>query len=186
MADLNKWLPFKFKRSEKKKEQQQGMTPASVSRSMPAPFSNMHERMNQMMSSMFSDDFWRNPFAAFADSDRWFGDFAPATFQPNIDVSEDDKHLKISAELPGLEKDDIDLQVHEGVLTLRGEKKSEKTSEDEGWYRTERYHGSFQRSIPLPADVDHNRAEARFDKGVLTVRLPKTKEATKTRKIDVA
>lgn len=184
MAELSKWLPFKFKRNEKRKEQR-AMAPTTPSRSMPAPFSTMQDRMNHMMSSMFSDDFWRNPFAAFSDVDRWFGDFTPQTFQPSIDVSEDDKHLKISAELPGLDKNDIDVHIDEGVLTLRGEKKSEKTSDEEGCYRTERYYGSFQRSIPLPPDVDHERAEAKFDKGVLNVRLPKTKTAAKTKKIDI-
>jgi HSP20 family protein len=75
--------------------------------------------------------------------------------------------------------------VHEGALTLRGHKKHEETKDGEGCYRTERYFGSFQRTIPLPLDVDRDKAEAKFEKGVLTVRLPKAQPTEPQRKITV-
>lgn len=142
--------------------------------------------MGRLMERMFSDPFFNRPLSPFGDMDRFFGDFTPASFSPALDLVDEGTHMKVTAELPGLDKDDIELSVHEGVLTLRGEKKYEEKKEEEGCYRTERYFGSFQRWIPLPVDVDLEKADAKFDKGVLTVRLPKTEQGTPNRKIKVA
>ncbi len=74
------------------------------------------------------------------------------------------------------------LSIHDGVLSLRGEKKSERTNERENYHVMERSYGSFQRSIRLPETIDEDKVEARFDKGVLTVTLPKRPEMVKTQK----
>jgi HSP20 family protein len=192
MADLKKWFPFKFKRNEQKADKPQ--TPARTSSSTQmAPTTGMSMLMptftpdvGRLMERMFSEPFFGRPMSLLGDMDRFFGDFAPSTFSPSVDLVDEGAHLKVTAELPGLDKEDIDLSVHEGVLTLRGEKKYEEKKEEEGCYRTERYFGSFQRSIPLPAGVDLEKAEAKFDKGVLTVRLPKTEQSESSRKIPVA
>jgi HSP20 family protein len=118
--------------------------------------------------------------------DRWFGDYSPVTFQPRLDVVDEGSALRISADLPGIDPKDIEVLAENGFLILRGEKKHESSSEEKGCYRVERAFGAFQRVLPLPQDVDLDRAQAKFDKGVLTLRLPKTSQpGSEARRIDV-
>jgi HSP20 family protein len=93
---------------------------------------------------------------------------------PKIELSETDTALTVSAELPGLTEDDVQVEIANGVLTLRGEKKAERTGE--GKYFTERYYGSFERRIALDGIVE-DKAEATFRNGVLTITLPKSEQA---------
>jgi HSP20 family protein len=109
-----------------------------------------------------------------------FGDFSPKRYSPSVEVADDGKAMKITAELPGMSKDDVKLQIDGNRLLISGEKKNEQERKDDGVYRTERYYGYFQRAVPLPEDVDKENADAEFSKGVLTVRLPKL-ESSKTR-----
>ena len=87
-------------------------------------------------------------------------------------MKENEKEIVVKADLPGLDEKDINLTIHNGVLSLRGEKKSEHTDERDNYHMMERSYGSFQRSIRLPDTIDEDKVEARFDKGVLTVTLP--------------
>jgi len=112
--------------------------------------------------------------------DRWFGDFSPRRYAPSVEVSDDDKAIKVTAELPGMSKQDVKLQIDDGMLVISGEKKNEEEKKDDGVFRTERYYGYFQRAIPLPEDVDKENVDAEFKQGVLTVRVPKL-ESTKAR-----
>jgi len=196
MTDLKKWFPFKFNRSEQKADKPQTAPATTSAAPVPATtapsllMSSFSPEMGRLMERMFADPFFARPFASrpfsmFGDLDRFFGDFAPTTFSPSMDLVDEGSHIKVTAELPGLDKDDLDISVHEGTLLLKGLKKHEETKEEEGCYRTERYFGSFQRAVPLPADVDVEKAEARFEKGVLTVRFPKTSQAEPQRKIPV-
>jgi HSP20 family protein len=105
-------------------------------------------------------------------------------FAPAVNVSENDEAYKVSVELAGLSKDDVDVSVQEGRLTITGEKKEETKDEDENYIRTERSYGSFSRSIPLPSHVDEDAVSAKFKDGVLTVELPKTGEA-RGRRIEI-
>ena len=116
----------------------------------------------------------------------WFGDFAPAPVLPAIDVSDEDEALKVTAELPGMSKDDIEVTVADGCLTLRGEKRHDDEQREKGVYRTERFYGYVHRALPLPDDVDGDAAEASFENGVLTVRLPKVARADDSRRIEIA
>lgn len=184
MADLKKWFPFKFKRNEEKPAESKQNVPARAT--APGGWGLMgFPQMDRLMQSMFNDDFFRQPFAAFRGDDAFFGDFSPAKFSPNVDIVDEGDFVKVSAELPGLSKDDVELSVHEGVLSLTGHKKHEEKKEEEGCYRTERYYGSFSRTIPLPRDLDYTKSEAKFDKGVLTVRFPKVEHAPAARTIEV-
>jgi HSP20 family protein len=99
------------------------------------------------------------------------------TFIPRIDITENDKEIRISAELPGIDEKDIDLSINKEMLTIKGEKKEKKEDKGKDYYRMERSYGSFSRSIPLPAEVDTDKIEAKFKKGVLDVTLPKTAKA---------
>lgn len=96
---------------------------------------------------------------------------------PAVDVSETDEDYRVSVELPGISKDDIEVTVDQGRLNIQGEKKEEEREEEEDYLRVERSYGSFSRSIPLPSSVDEDNIEASYDEGVLSCRLPKTGEA---------
>jgi HSP20 family protein len=98
-------------------------------------------------------------------------------FMPRINVSEDEKAMEISAELPGMDEKDIELTLNDGALTIKGEKKSEHESKEKNFYRVERSYGSFQRTIPLGSQIDESKVDANFKKGVLKVTLPKVIEA---------
>jgi HSP20 family protein len=173
--DLSQWNPFKFFRKtpgEKRAE------PAAATALAPAaghePPTGL-EAWRLLMADPWRmmHDLLRDPFAGVGQLDRWFGDFSPRLFQPRIDMVDDGEALRLTAELPGMERQDVEILVEEDALVLRGEKKLESKSEEQGCYRLERAFGSFQRVIPLPDGVDVAHAEARFDKGVLTIRLPK-------------
>jgi len=100
---------------------------------------------------------------------------------PAMDIHQDDQKVEITAELPGVKEEDIELTVEDGVLTLRGEKKSTRTDEETGY--SERSYGSFERRITLPAHVDEEACTADFQDGVLTITLPKSEEKARGRRI---
>ncbi len=101
---------------------------------------------------------------------------------PAVDVVEKDKQYEVTAELPGLDEKNIEVKVSNGMLMIKGEKKEEKEERDQDHYVSERRYGSFSRSFQVPANVDTNKIEAHFTKGVLTVKLPKSAEAMKNDK----
>jgi HSP20 family protein len=108
------------------------------------------------------------------------------TLVPKVDVSESDSGYEIEAELPGLEGKDIDVTVSDGVLTIKGQKKLEREEKKKDYYLSERSYGSFQRAFELPSGVDIYKIAASFEKGVLSVSLPKSGEAkAKERKIEI-
>jgi HSP20 family protein len=104
---------------------------------------------------------------------------------PAIDVSEDKESVTVRAELPGMKKEDIEVTLHAGVLSLSGERKSEADYKEGETHRTERFYGRFQRSVTLPAPVAADKIKAAYKDGVLTVTLPKTEEA-KPKQIEVS
>jgi len=133
--------------------------------------------LSRQMSRLF-DDFW-HPL------DRTFGSGFLRTeegFRPRLDIAENDSHVNITAELPGMDEKDIELTLTKDSLTIKGEKKEESEDKGKDYYRMERSYGSFQRTIPLPSEIDQDKAEAEFKKGVLQIRLPKTEDARKVRK----
>ena len=101
---------------------------------------------------------------------------------PAVDVTEDDKAYKISAELPGISDKDIDVAVTSDTLVIKGEKRQEKEEKDKNRYVSERSYGSFTRSFSLPDGVDRDNIAADFSKGVLTITLPKSAQAQKQQK----
>jgi HSP20 family protein len=130
-----------------------------------SPFLALHRQMNRL----FDDVFRGFDLAPFGDpflerSMSW----------PNIEVSETDKDVKVAAELPGLEEKDIEVECASGVLSIKGEKKTETEDKDRRF--SERYYGRFERRIPAE-NVDQDKVSAAFKNGVLTVTLPKLPEA---------
>jgi HSP20 family protein len=173
--DLSKWNPFKFfRKSPEEKRTEQPSSTALATTAGNAPMA-WPESARHLMADPFRtmQELLRDPFAGFSQLDRWFGDFSPSVFQPRIDVVDDGDALRITAELPGMDRQDVEILLEEDTLVLRGEKKLESKSEENGCYRLERAFGSFQRVIPLPDGVDVDQAEASFDKAVLTIRIPK-------------
>jgi len=132
------------------------------------PLTSFQREMNRLVDSFFGGEL---PWGA----GHW---------SPSMDVAETESEIVVKAEVPGLEKDDIDLSPQGDILTIRGEKKDER-KEEKGSYRlVERRYGSFQRTITLPTGVDPEKIEANFKSGVLTIKLPKTEE-TRARKIAI-
>ncbi len=131
------------------------------------------DEMRRMM-----EDFWMAPFEEMG---RW-----SQTFTPRVDVKDEDNHVVVSAELPGIDQKDIDVTVTRDSVRIAGEKKHEEEKEEHGYYRRETSYGSFERIIDLPAEVDENKADAQFSKGVLTIRLLKSEQArSKQKKIEI-
>lgn len=121
---------------------------------------------------------------------RFFEDFgqdlspAEEEFRPAMDIRETDEAYIVEADVPGIKKDDIQIEVNNDVLTIKGERKEEHEEKEKDYHRMERQYGSFRRSISIPGGIKHDAVEAKFDDGVLRVTLPK-REDTKPRRIEV-
>lgn len=125
-----------------------------------------------------------SPFSLLSDFDRLFGGTRPVTPKreafrqaPRIDVHEAEEAWRIDAELPGLERDDLSVDVEDGVLTISGEHKSDSGGEEAGFRHLERYRGNFRRSLRLPEGVESESVKAAYKNGILTVTVPKPPEA---------
>ena len=137
------------------------------------PFETLRTQVDRLFRD-FETGFLQSPLYRDIDS-FWRRDFGfPVT--PAIDVVEKDNAFELTAELPGLDAKNIELSLSDDVLTIKGEKKEEKTKDR---YVSERRYGSFRRSLQLPASVDPSKIEASYKSGVLSVKLPKSEEAKK-------
>ena len=149
------------------------------------PFQMMREmdRMFDRVLGAFGVPSMRRAFEPehFWEGERGFNFAAPA-----VDFAEDDKAYHLTAELPGLSEQDINLELSGDALTITGEKREEKEEKEKNYHHSERRFGSFRRAIQLPQHVDRDRIEANFKNGVLSVTLPKTQDAMQhQRKIEV-
>ena len=106
------------------------------------------------------------------------------SWSPAVDLYEDKDNVVVKAELPGMKKEEIDVSLHEGALTISGERKIEREEKGET-YRSERFFGRFQRSVMLPSAVDESKVSASYKDGILTITLPKSEEA-KPKQIEVS
>ncbi|MEZ4705151.1 MAG: Hsp20/alpha crystallin family protein [Bdellovibrionota bacterium] len=106
-------------------------------------------------------------------------------FVPAVDIKESEKEITLHAELPGLTEKDVELTIHDGVLTIKGEKKYETKKENENNFVVERSFGTFSRSFALPTEVEEEKVQAKFAKGVLNVTLPKSTTVTSQKKITI-
>jgi HSP20 family protein len=116
----------------------------------------------------------------------WRDEAMPGMTMPAVDVSEDDKAYKLTAELPGMTEKDVEVTLTGDLVVVKGEKRQEREEKGKNRYLTERSYGSFQRSFYLPESVARDKVTAEFKDGVLTVVLPKTAEAqAQTKKVEV-
>jgi HSP20 family protein len=132
------------------------------------PFVTFHREMNRLFDDAFRG-FGMQPFGA----NRFF---EGAQLWPRIEVDEDDREVKVTAELPGLEEKDIEVEVANGVLRIMGERKTETTDRDRDRVFSERHYGRFERRIPVD-DIEEDRVNASFKNGLLTVTMPKSARA---------
>jgi HSP20 family protein len=142
------------------------------------PFREM-SRMQEEFNRLFDDSLfrWRRPPRQGEEELR-------VGFSPPVDIYEDKDQVALTAEIPGIDPKDIEIQIENGVLTVRGERKLEREENKEGYLRMERNYGTFLRSFSLPTTVDGDRAKAEFKNGLLRVTLPKKEEA-KARSVKV-
>ena len=168
--------------------EQQKSVPAASGGQAPAPsqWRSLHDEVDRMMSGFFGGSFGRLPSRLFDYESLPRAGAFDAALTPRIDVSETEQAIELQAELPGMAEKDVDLVIQDHVLTIRGEKKLEKEEKKKNFHLVERQYGSFQRSFELPDFVDESKIAAKFDKGVLSVTLPKSAKAKEaTRKIQI-
>ena len=135
-------------------------------------WSNLRDELNSFFDTPFTSGFGR--------TGQLFTGWSPA-----LDLYENGDHFIAVVELPGMPKDVIDISLHDGTLTISGERKRDSNNNGETAQRTERYVGTFRRSIALPARVDPNKVTATYEDGILKVTLPKAEEA-KPKQIQVS
>jgi HSP20 family protein len=125
-------------------------------------FATLQDRMNRLFRESFED----------RDESLTTSSFAPA-----VDVYEDEHHITLKVEVPGIDEKDIDIRMENNTLTVHGERKIEKEEKEENYRRVERQYGSFTRTFTLPSTVDTEKVQANYDKGVLRIQLAKKAEA---------
>lgn len=129
---------------------------------------------------------WPPEFRLFEDTlSRVLGDATGRPWTPAVDIQETPNELVLKADVPGVDMKDIDIQIENGTLTLKGQRKFEEEKKDRGYHRIERGYGSFARYFSLPDTVEPDKVAAEYKNGVLTVTLPK-KELAKPRTVKVA
>jgi len=154
--------------------------PASV---LPEPFGRLFEPLTSARRDI--DRFFESlapgfPKAVDFDPFRQFGsvlEMGYGDMAPHVEVSEEQKSYEISAELPGVDEKDVSVSLQDHVLTVSGKKKSEREEEKKDYVMSERRYGSFRRAFRVPDDVDEAKISAKFDKGVMTISLPKAATA---------
>jgi HSP20 family protein len=145
--------------------------PARELAAWPSGIFGFQREMNRMFDSFFN--------RGIQDGDSMLSAWTPA-----VDIAEHDDEYLVKVELPGVSKDDVKITLESNVLTIRGEKKQEKETNNEDYHRVERSYGSFERAFTLPTTVKNEKIDASFKDGVLKISLPKAEEA-KPRQIEV-
>lgn len=127
---------------------------------------SVQSEMNRMFGNLFTRSALESPET-------------PGAWYPSVDVSEDEQAIHLQAELPGMNRDEIELEMKEGILTIRGEKHFEKEEggKERKYHRIERSYGTFVRQMSLPANVKEDQVKAHFKDGVLNITIPKAEES---------
>lgn len=183
MATKAENIPLKKERATEQK--------GEVNEAGYAPLMSLRQQVDRLFDQ-FLDEGWMRPMTGFAgiwDSPLFKSramHMRGLMESPRTDMSESDKEYELSIELPGMSEKDVEVTVKDNMVTLKGEKKSERETMEKDYHIAERSYGSVRRSFSMPADVDANKVAASFSKGLLTLHLPKTKEArSKPHKIEV-
>ncbi len=176
----------------KKPKQETATEKKSAAGSPFAPLMDLRDRMDHLFDDVMSH--WHRPsssrrlfdpdvFGSTWPSASWSSDLLDVKF----DVSDSEEAVEISAELPGMKEDEVDVALSDGVLTIKGEKKIERQEKKKDYFLTERQHGTFRRAFRVPDTVDDEKITASFESGVLHVTLPRRPEAkAKQKKISIS
>lgn len=164
--DMHKMTPWNWLRRENNPDQ-------PLPRQARHPLLLWDREIDNWFEKMLGDMAWTTP-APRANS--------ALTFQPNLEILEQDDHYLISAEIPGVEKQDLEVSLDNDRLMISGHKKDEQESEKDGYHYSERRYGSFQRMLALPADADGDQMNAVFHNGVLSLTIPRHSEHGHSRK----
>lgn len=170
--NIQKWNPWNWFKHEN--EGKSASVPVHRERGgVGDPLWNMHREVDRLFDSVFS------PFTSGLPRLLEGGGYAGMNglLKPSLDIKETKKEYQISVEVPGVDESDIKLELADGALTIKGEKKNEKKTEDENYYCVERSYGSFSRTLALPSDVNEEGIEAKFKSGVLTITVPRRQVA---------
>lgn len=153
----------------------QSLIPAGSDIMSGDPFMSLQRRMNRLFDDMFRTGI---PVATSADEEG-------GMIMPQMNVSETDSEIRITAELPGVSEKDVDITLDDDMLTIRGEKRMEKKEDKENYHFVERSFGQFRRTLRVPHSIDPEQVQASVENGVLTVILPKHQGQEKMRHIQV-
>jgi HSP20 family protein len=152
------------------------------------PFSTMRrisDEMDRLFESFgFGRSFFPSEFGQGAQA-RYGDPGSSALWAPHVDVVERDGKLLISADLPGVKKEDVKVEINPDSVTLQGQRHQEKTSSDRGYYQSERSYGSFYRTIPLPEGINTEKASATFRDGVLQIEVPAPSQQSRGRTLEI-
>ena len=172
--DIKKLAPWNWFKQE---EEQAGSTvPVKKTEAGPAypeggprgSLVHLHREIDRLFDNAFPG-FGLSPFT----SDISGPLAAAGMLKPQVDIGATDQEYTVTVEVPGVDDKDVRIEVADGTMTIRGEKKHEKEERDKNYYRMERSYGSFQRMLSLPDDADRDNIKARFRKGILTVTIPR-------------
>jgi len=171
--NIKKWVPWNW---FKKEEEDAGkMVPVKRENAQDQggavahPLQQFHHEIDRLFDQAFRG-FGLSPFGL---DQPLFPRLADDMLKPTLDLGATDKEYKITVEIPGVDENDVKLEIVNDTLTISGEKKQEKEEKEKNYYRMERSYGSFQRVLSLPEDADQDKVNASFKKGVLTVTMPR-------------
>jgi HSP20 family protein len=170
-----------------KNESETGIAPREQAASVRpiTPFSFMR-RFSEEMDRLYGDlDFGLGLASGFGREFQRLADLEGSMWLPQVEAFEREGKFIVRADLPGLTKDDIDVDITDDAIKIRGERRQEKEENEEGYYRTERSYGSFYREIPLPSGVNRQEANANFRNGVLEITMPAPARQPGSRRIEI-
>lgn len=177
LAKLNPWNWFKHEEPHQQEAavpvKREELTSEQQPAGLPRDLMHWHREMDRLFDDAFRHWGWPSVNTGLR-SDRTI------SFSPRLNVASSDKEYTITLEAPGLEDKDIQLDLQDRTLFIRGEKRQEKEEKDQHFYRMERSYGRFQRILELPTDVDLEAIQAKMNKGVLTISLPRKEESETT------
>ncbi len=154
-----------------KHEEQQDLPVRNVpNQPITTPVSHLHNEIDRLFNDAFSGIAGRSLFNDWNSSRVW-PELTSIALKPNLDIKENEDHYVISAEIPGVAREDVNLEVDGNTLTIRGEKQQEKKEERENYHCIERSYGSFERVLTLPRDANPDDIDASFKDGVLTINI---------------
>ena len=188
--DFHKLNPWNWFKHEESKQQESSIVPVKREQYNQAqyPLANLSHLHNEI-DRMFENAFRGFGLPSLSRSNRWeqmfSDDFLPA-FRANVNIASDDKQYTITLEAPGMEQKDLSIELKDRVLVVKGNKQQQQEEKDKQYYRIERHYGAFERVLAVPDDADVDEINARMDKGLLTITIPRKKVAeTDVKKIDI-